>query len=300
MSKRKLNHANVFQSLFGDLDSSSHDIRELPLSAIDANPHQPRRHFDEEGLKQLAESIAAHGVLEPILVRPVNNRYQLIVGERRTRAARLAGLQTIPALVKELQDDDVIEIVLIENLQRNDLNPLEETDAVLKLLCYKLGQNEDAVREALKQIYDQARGRVGNTGISNEEAEVIHEVFARLGKFSATSFYSNRLPILDLPSDLLEAVRAGHLEYTKARLLSQVRDDALRQELLRRTVEEHLSRDQLKAIILEQLHKVTPPVQMRLTTIKRNLNLRRLQKLSADQRNRVEALLSELEALLEA
>src|SRR5436190_20165258 len=99
----------------------------MPVNRIEPNPDQPRMVFDGEALHELAASIREHGVLQPILVRPLgNNQYQLIAGERRWRATREAGLPTIPALVEEIDDDTALEISIIENLQREDLNPLEE------------------------------------------------------------------------------------------------------------------------------------------------------------------------------
>ncbi|MGI8534457.1 MAG: ParB/RepB/Spo0J family partition protein, partial [Candidatus Limnocylindrales bacterium] len=105
----------------------SHGIRNVPLDRIESNPEQPRLTFDEETLNELAASIIEHGVLQPILVRPAEpGHYQLVAGERRWRAARIAGLDEIPALIEEIDDDTALEIAIIENLQREDLSPLDE------------------------------------------------------------------------------------------------------------------------------------------------------------------------------
>lgn len=108
-------------------------VRHLPLGAIDPNPFQPRQQFDPAALEELAASIRAQGVMQPILVRAANSRFQLLAGERRFRAAQLAGLKVIPALVRALPDDRALEFALIENLQREDLNPLEQARAFQQL-----------------------------------------------------------------------------------------------------------------------------------------------------------------------
>ena len=100
------------------------EIRQVRLSSIDVNPHQPRSEFSIEALEELARSIQADGVIQPILVRPNGDRYLLVAGERRMRAAKRAGLDAIPAVVREIDDDRLLEIALVENIQREDLNPI--------------------------------------------------------------------------------------------------------------------------------------------------------------------------------
>ena len=123
-------------------------LRMVPLSAIEPNKDQPRREFDEEKLQQLADSISRYGVLQPLLVRDMGNgRYQLLAGERRWRAARLAGLTELPVQLKELEDQGVLEVALIENLQREDLNPMEQAGGYRRLMEeFSLTQEEVATR----------------------------------------------------------------------------------------------------------------------------------------------------------
>lgn len=123
-------------------------LRMVPLSAIEPNKDQPRREFDEEKLQQLADSISCYGVLQPLLVRDMGNgRYQLLAGERRWRAARLAGLTELPVQLKELEDQGVLEVALIENLQREDLNPMEQAGGYRRLMEeFSLTQEEVAAR----------------------------------------------------------------------------------------------------------------------------------------------------------
>ena len=118
---------------------------EVPVEKIEINPYQPRRSFDRESLTELSESIKIHGVLQPLLVRKSADHYQLIAGERRLRASKLAGLDTVPVVIKDLDDRAVMEIALVENLQREDLNPIEEAEAYKKLIEeFKLTQEEVA------------------------------------------------------------------------------------------------------------------------------------------------------------
>lgn len=123
-------------------------LRMVPLSAIEPNKDQPRQEFDEEKLQQLADSISRYGVLQPLLVRDMGNgRYQLLAGERRWRAARLAGLTELPVQLKELEDQGVLEVALIENLQREDLNPMEQAGGYRRLMEeFSLTQEEVAAR----------------------------------------------------------------------------------------------------------------------------------------------------------
>jgi len=136
-------------------------IRNVPIDRIEANPENPRLVFEASALEELAASIREHGVLQPILLRPLGpNQFQLVAGERRWRAARLAGLATIPALIEELDDDDALEIAIIENLQREDLSPLEEAsmyDRMIKdhgysvrRLAQKLGKDKGYLENRLR------------------------------------------------------------------------------------------------------------------------------------------------------
>lgn len=136
--------------------------RTLPLAEITPNADQPRRHFNEQGLEELADSIRRQGILQPLLVRPYNNGYQLVAGERRWRAARLAGLNKVPVVIRVMDDRDVMVVALIENLQREDLNPVEEARALAKLqetleltqdaLAARLGKSRPAIANALRLL----------------------------------------------------------------------------------------------------------------------------------------------------
>jgi len=161
-------------------------VREIELALIRANPHQPRKAFDEVALDELASSIADKGVLQPILVRPVGDGYELIAGERRWRAAQKAQLHRIPALVRDMDDAATAEVALIENVQRADLNAIEEADAY-KQLIIGFGHNQDEV------------GRL-------------------VGK--SRSHVANLLRLLDLPSDVRALLLSGDLSMGHARAIA--------------------------------------------------------------------------------
>ncbi len=151
----------IISLLGNDSGKQSNGIRNVPVDRIDANPNQPRLTFDEDTLLELAASITEHGVLQPILVRPgVDGRYQLIAGERRWRAAKIAGLRQIRAIIEEIDDDTALEIAIIENLQREDLSPLDEAlmyermttehGYSLRKLAQKLGKDKGYIENRLR------------------------------------------------------------------------------------------------------------------------------------------------------
>jgi ParB family chromosome partitioning protein len=182
-------------------------LLQLPIEAIERNPEQPRKRFDEKKLEELTLSIREHGIVEPILVRKQGTRYRIIAGERRWRAAQRAGLKEVPALVREASDGEAFEIALIENIQRADLNAIEEAEAY-DLLIQEHG---------LKQ----------------------EEVAKRVGKERST--VANSLRLLRLPEEVRDSVRGGQLEMGHARaLLSLEGADKIRQAA-QRVVREKLS-----------------------------------------------------------
>jgi len=148
---------------------------EIPVDRLSPNPFQPRRSFTEEGLEQLAESIRHHGVLQPIVVRPMGDGYQLIAGERRWRAAQIAGLQRIPAVVRELDDPGMVQVALIENLQREDLNPIEEASAYRRLM-----DEFNMTQEQLSSAVGRSRPAIANAvRLLNLPAEIQRAVEER-------------------------------------------------------------------------------------------------------------------------
>jgi ParB family transcriptional regulator, chromosome partitioning protein len=189
-------------------------LREIPVELIAPNPRQPRRDFDEGALVQLADSLRERGVLQPVLLRPVpGGTYELIAGERRWRAAQLADFETVPALVRPHDDAESLELALIENMAREDLNPVEEARACA-LLVDELGLTREDVGR-----------RVGRSRVA----------------------VSNLLRLLDLPDEVLDLLAAGHLTEGHGRALLTASDHETRRSLARAAVQEGWSVRQTEA-----------------------------------------------------
>ena len=184
-------------ALFEDNSEMSAETAELRISQIEPNRGQPRRKFDEQALSELSESIAQHGVVQPLLVRPIGGgRYQIVAGERRWRASRMAGLQTVPAVIRELSDEQTMEIALIENLQREDLNAIEEAEGY-KALIDKFGLTQE-------------------------------QVASRVGK--SRPAISNAMRLLSLPDKITDKMRSGEISAGHGRALLAITDDELREK----------------------------------------------------------------------
>jgi ParB family chromosome partitioning protein len=190
------------------------DLRQLPVELIAPNPQQPRRSFDEDSLLALAESIRQRGVLQPVLVRPlVGGRYELVAGERRWRAAKLAEHATVPALVRPHDDADSLQVALIENMAREDLNPVDEARACAAL--------------------------VEELGLTRED------VGLRVGRSRVA--VSNLIRLLDLPDEILELLERGDLTEGHGRALLLAEDHAARRRLAREAVTASWSVRELEA-----------------------------------------------------
>ncbi|WP_319469922.1 ParB/RepB/Spo0J family partition protein [uncultured Pseudodesulfovibrio sp.] len=194
--------------------SDSSEVRMIPVADITPNPHQPRREFSVEALHDLSSSIKARGVLQPILIRPLgNDKYELVAGERRLRASKLAELTEIPTLVREMTDQESLAIALIENLQREDLNAIEEA----------LGYRQ------LQQQF----------GLSQEELS------RQVGK--SRSAVANSLRLLNLPDDVQKDIQKGALSAGHGRAVMTVTDAEIQSELHRRIAENGLTVRQAEA-----------------------------------------------------
>lgn len=180
----------------------------LKLHEIEPNRDQPRKEFDEDALSELAESIATHGIIQPLLVRPFpDGGYQIVAGERRWRAARLAGLTEVPVIIKELSEKEIMELALVENLQREDLNPIEEAEGM----------------QALIETY----------GMTQEEAA------QRIGK--SRPAVANTMRLLMLPQSVIQLVRDSEISAGHARALLSLSDDDKIKELAAEICEKGLS-----------------------------------------------------------
>lgn len=269
----------------------------IPLEQIAPRPGQPRRYFDRRALEELARSIRSKGLLQPIVVRPKGeDRFEIVAGERRYRAFKLLGRRQIPAIVVELDDVDAQAAAVLENLQREDLNPVEETEAILSLLEMRLGQPRDEIIRLFHRVARQRQRR--NRAWTEAEAwDLVEKTFRELGRMTPESFRTNRLPLLRLPADVLEALRRGELDYTKARAIARVKDGEMRRRLLEKVVEEGWSLALVRAEVREILN---PESQRPLLArrAKRVLNRLADATLTQEKEERALELIEELEALL--
>jgi len=267
----------------------------VPLSVL-VPQAQPRRRF--ENLEALAESIREKGVLQPLLVRPLGDgRYAIVAGERRYRAAKMAGLTEVPVRVLDLSEKEARLLALVENLQREDLNPYEETLGVLELLSEELGKTREEVVGLLERMRKEKRGVAAHNVMGTPEAQRVEEVFQALGRMTWESFVQNRLPLLGLPEDLRAALEEGTLPYTAALELKKVKDPEARARLLEEA-KGGLSLRELKARVREVMAKEKAPPPWHKEVASR---LARLdpESLPLEKRRAVEEKVRELLALLE-
>jgi len=212
-SNERIDFENVEKEIIKS--TKEKDILEIPLIEVRRNPYQPRKKFNEETLNELAESIKEHGIVQPIIVKKSIKGYDLIAGERRCKAAKLAGLKTIPAIVKEFSDDQMMEIALIENIQRENLNVLEEAVAYGKII-----ELTGVTQEALAKKFGKSR-----------------------------SYITNILGILKLPVMVQKQIIEDKLSMGHARSLSKLDDEEIIISLANKVIKEDLTVRELEAIL---------------------------------------------------
>ncbi len=200
------------------IEENKNNVIEIDIDEIRSNPYQPRKTFDAETLNELAKSIEEYGVVEPIIVKKSVKGYELVAGERRTKAAKIAGLKTIPAVIKDFDDQEMMEIALIENIQREDLNPIDEATSINNIIKLK--------------------------GYTQEE-------FAnKFGK--SRTYVTNMIGLLTLPDDVKRMVEKRSLSMSHARVLSKFDDEEKIVRLAKRVITENLSVHELERISQEE------------------------------------------------
>ncbi len=280
-------------------------LREVPIEQIKLPTQQPRRYFDPAKMAHLIESVREHGILEPLIVRPIApNQYELLAGERRLRAAQALNFTQVPISVREFSDREAQQIALVENLQREDLNPIEETEAILSLLALMLEVEQTEIIAILNQVANAQKRSLELTENVFRQHEQIENLLQGIGRFTAQSFRSSRLPLLNLPEDILTALRQGKLEYTKARAIAQVKDETKRKKLLKQALMKDLSlsaiKDEIAVVRAEDKSVEGNPVdfKVRFDDIHRRVKRAKLWD-DPKKRRRLEKMMSDLEALLE-
>ncbi len=208
-------------ALFSEIEKiEGETVEEIPLKEIRPNPYQPRKYFSEEGIADLKQSILEHGVLQPIIVRKSIKGYEIVVGERRYRAAKAAGLKKIPAVVRSLTDEKMMELAVLENLQREDLTPIEEASAYQMLL---------------------------------DRLEITQEQLAkRLGK--SRPHIANMVRLLSLPQEIQELIHEGKISMGHGRALLGIKDKKKIPSVVDKVIKEGLNVRQLEELI-QQLNR---------------------------------------------
>lgn len=215
-----LNFDTIENSIIEEAKTND-QIVEIDLSELRANPYQPRKNFDEEALNELALSIKEHGVFQPIIVKKSIKGYEIIAGERRFRASKLAGMQTIPAIVKDFSDEEMMQIALLENLQRENLTSIEEAKA------YK------SIIESMNITQDELAKKVGKS----------------------RSHVTNILGLLKLPASVQDMVLYNKLSMGHARVLSKLDDPKIVEDLAQRVITEDLSVRKLESLVYDNEEK---------------------------------------------
>jgi len=218
-SNEPMNYEQIEERII--TETPKDEIQEINLSELRSNPYQPRKNFDEKALQELAASIKEHGVFQPIIVKKSIKGYEIIAGERRAKASKLAGRETVPAIIRDFNDQDMMEIALLENLQRENLNALEEALAYKKLL---------------------------------EELSLTQEKLAeRLGK--SRSHITNMLGLLSLPEEVKDMIMENKLTMGHARVLSKMENPEKIKELAEKVVMENLSVRQIEKISVDNIYE---------------------------------------------
>jgi ParB family transcriptional regulator, chromosome partitioning protein len=243
----------------------------LPPDSIKRSPYQPRKYFDPDSQAQLNANVREFGILQNLVVRSIDGGYELIAGERRSIAALANNLTTVPVVILSLSDRDARRLALAENIHRDNLNPIEETQAIMSLLALELevetifqgkGSANDEVKSILYALDNLAKGKkVTHNVMGNIEDRqiIVDQVIADNAKgMNWRSFVNNRLPLLNLPDLVLDAILKGEIEYTKGQAIAKIDDLDRRAEMLEMAIEQHWSLTQIKAQIISS--QISPPV----------------------------------------
>ncbi len=212
-SNERIDFDNLEKTIIDEAKKS--DIVEIRLDEIRSNPYQPRKTFDEESLNELAESIKEHGVVQPVIVKKSIKGYELVAGERRTKASKIAGKTTIPAIIRDFNDEEMMEIALIENIQRENLNPIEEA------LAY-----ENIIK---------------STGMTQEK------IAQKFGK--SRSYVTNMLGLLNLPEETKKLVEKGEISASHARVLSKMDDEKKINEIAKKVVNDKINVREIEELV---------------------------------------------------
>lgn len=281
----------------------------MPINMIVLPELELRYFIDEKEVAKIVATGRKNGIIEPLLVRPIldSDKYEVVAGAKRYRASQILELEEVPVVIRELNDEEALEIALIENFARSSLTDLEEADGVLRLLAMKLEIPASEVPTLLHHIQNQLRDRLATTNnvIGDDKIQLVQEVLTSLGNIKLDSFISNRLPLLNLPDDILEVLRAGQLEASKAKVIAKVEDVDVRNKLVSEAIAEKLSLTQIKQRISalqqpqegEQQSVEEKPLKERVDDTFKRLKKSKVMD-DPKKQARIEKLLAQLNALM--
>lgn len=301
MSRRKGEiDRSFFDDMLGKVEEASApaQIAEVPLDQIIPRVNQFRRIFNQKSIEALAASISELGLLEPIVVREQEGNFEIVAGERRYRALSQLGWKSAPVRVMTFNDAQAELAGAVENLNREDLSPLEEVDAVLSVIRHTLNLSQIEAAELITQVRTLELEEK-NTPEGNMAA--LTSLFKRLGYTSVNSFYANRLSLLRYPDDLLQAMRERGLAYTKARVLTRIKDPEIRQGLTETTLHDNLSVEEVEQAVRAQAKNPHPSPELYsdFGQLKRRITKRWVQELDPTKQKRLRRLMNDIEKLLE-
>jgi ParB family transcriptional regulator, chromosome partitioning protein len=288
----------------------SQETTRLDPNTIVRSTYQPRKYFDPVAQDTLTANIREFGILQNLVVRPVNGGYELVAGERRLISAKANNLTEVPVAIFELSDRDARRWAIAENIQREDLNPIEETLAILNLIAIELDvESIDEVKSILYNLDNAAKKKVTHNVVGNSDnrQSLVSQVLEINTKgMTLQSFVSHRMPLLKLPEEVMGAI-VGGLEYTKARAIAKVEDEDLRADLLRAAVEERMPLSEINKQV--KILKRDPEQKEQANSEHQSLQLRykqissKLQKSSIwenpKKQKSLEKLLAQIQLLIE-
>lgn len=292
--------------VYGEEESGNE--QNLPVSLIVLPDYQPRSFFDDGKLEELARNIKAQGIISRLVVRRLvgTDKYELVAGGRRFRAALKAGLTEVPVVVKKLTDEEALALAITENLQRENLNPVEETEGIIRLLALKTKKPKDEIAGFLNRMYNDSKRKsdTDQNVLVTDEAGIIQSIFDELATVSWESFVTSRLPLLHLPEDILEPLRKGKIEYTKAKVIARIEDGERRAKLLQDALDENLSLTQIKERVgsldrEDDISTANPTPAKTITDVSQKLRKAQLWKKDPKKWRKAQTLLKKLEELLD-
>jgi ParB family chromosome partitioning protein len=301
LTRKKLTEAQQTFLKTGSLEANPNGANggetEIPLEQLISWSKQPRKYFPPDHVQQLADSIARQGLNYPLIVRPVGDRYEVIVGECRLQACQMASHDPVRSRIQSMDDRQALELALSENLDRQDLNPIEVLDSLLQLLVaklqveseksvcsllYQMKRDWESQRATQKEIartpeqikQDESVGDIDIPNPTDERQSLIVQVFKQYG-YHWYSYTCNQLKLRDLPEDLYKAIALGKIEYSKGLKFKSIKDDVLRSELLEKAIQEGWSQREIQQKIQVYLKEIqlfpnsnalTPQQQLREIT----------------------------------